>query len=140
MGFNDQIMPREGEFHKCIFLQSKNYKNLEIFGNHEEIYTQLTAQIGDRLHQKNIICTLCLRGWGFHAKPIFLCILLLPSCNSDSWRRYTLKYPCWCVEGKVGELFQSGGVSEDCLEVCFVGLVVGGNCMVPCCSCHMYGI
>ena len=27
----------------------------------------------------------------------------------------------------MGELFQSGGVSEDCLDVCFVGLVVGGN-------------
>ena len=34
---------------------------------------------------------------------------------------------CWCVEGKVGELVQPGRASEDFLEVCFVGLVVGGN-------------
>ena len=27
----------------------------------------------------------------------------------------------------MGELVQPGGASEDCLEVCFVGLVVGGN-------------
>ena len=33
----------------------------------------------------------------------------------------------WCTEGKVGELVQPGGASEDFLEVCFVGLVVGGN-------------
>ena len=51
----------------------------------------------------------------------------MPSCNSDSWGRYTLKCLCWCVEGKAGELVQPGGASEDCLEVCFVGLVVGRN-------------
>ena len=62
------------------------------------------------------------------SKPIFFCnILVLPSCNSDSWRRYTLKCLYWCVEGKVGELDRPGEASEDCLEVCFVGLVVGGN-------------
>ena len=33
----------------------------------------------------------------------------MPSCNSDSWRRYTLKCLCWCVKGKVGELVQPGG-------------------------------
>ena len=27
----------------------------------------------------------------------------------------------------MGELVQPGGASEDCLEVCFVRLVVGGN-------------
>ena len=27
----------------------------------------------------------------------------------------------------MGELVQPTGVSEDCFEVCFVGLVVGGN-------------
>ena len=59
---------------------------------------------------------------------IFLCnIFFLPSCNSDTWRRYTLKCLCWCVEGKVGDLVQPGGASEDCLEVCFVGLLAGGN-------------
>ena len=30
----------------------------------------------------------------------------------------------------MGELAQPGGASEDCLEVCFKGLVVGGNCLV----------
>ena len=49
----------------------------------------------------------------------------MPSYRLDSWRRYTLQCLCWC--GKVGELVQPGGASEDCLEVCFVGLVVGGN-------------
>ena len=34
---------------------------------------------------------------------------------------------CWCVEGKVGELVQPGEASEDCFEVCFLGLVVGVN-------------
>ena len=53
--------------------------------------------------------------------------LVLTSCNSDSWRRYTLKFLCWCVEGRVGELVQPEGASGNCLEVCFVGLVVGGN-------------
>ena len=68
------------------------------------------------------------QGLGFNARHIFFCnILFLPSCNSDSWRRYTLKCLFWCIEGKVGELVQPGGASEDCLEVCFVGLVVGGN-------------
>ena len=33
----------------------------------------------------------------------------------------------WFVEGKVGELVQPGGASEDWFEVCFMGLVVGGN-------------
>ena len=33
----------------------------------------------------------------------------------------------WYVEGKVGELVQPGGASEDCFEVCFMELVVGGN-------------
>ena len=62
---------------------------------------KLTAQIGDRLHQKNTLCTLCFRGQGFHAKPIFFCnILFLRSCNSDLWRKYTLKCLFWCIEGK----------------------------------------
>ena len=34
---------------------------------------------------------------------------------------------CWFVEGKVGELVQPEGVSEDCFEVCFMRLVAGGN-------------
>ena len=54
-------------------------------------------------------------------------IIVLPSFNSDSWRRCTLKRLRWCVERKVGELVQPWGASGDCLEVCFVRLVVGGN-------------
>ena len=88
----------------------------------------VTLQIGDRLHQKNTLCTLCLIGQEFHAKLIFFCnILVLPGCISDSSRRYTLKCLCWCVQGKVGELVQPGGASVDCLDGWFVGLVVGGN-------------
>ena len=37
------------------------------------LFVKLIAQVGDKLHKKNTLCTLCLRGWGFHAKPIFFC-------------------------------------------------------------------
>ena len=64
------------------------------------------------------------QGLGFHAKPIFFRnILLLPSCNSDSSGRCTLNF----VEVLVGELVQLGGANEDCLGICFVGLVAVGN-------------
>ena len=47
----------------------------------------------------------------------------------------------WCTEGKVGELVQPGGASEDFLG----GLLCGTSgrrklCMVSCHSCHIYGI
>ena len=47
----------------------------------------------------------------------------------------------WYVEGKVGELVQSGGASKELLR----GLLCGTSgrrklCMVPCRSCHIYGI
>ena len=64
---------------------------------------------------------------GISYKAYLFCnIIVLASCNSHSWKRYTLKCLCWCVEGMVGELVQPGGASEDCLgfEVCFVELVV----------------
>ena len=79
------------------------------------LFAKVTAQIEDKLHLKNTLYTLCLRGWGFHAKPIFFFdTLALPSPNSDSWRRYTLKCLHWYVKGKV-ELVLPGGASEDCL-------------------------
>ena len=49
---------------------------------------------------------------------IFFCNIFF--YNSDLWRRYTLKCLCWCVQGKVGELVQPRGASEDCFEVCLV--------------------
>ena len=61
----------------------------------------------------------------------------LPSYTSDTWRRYTVKCLCWCVEGQMR--WEGGVVIEDCLEVCLVGQVVGGKlCMVPGHSCHIY--
>ena len=36
---NDQMIPREGEFHKCIFSNLKTV-NIEIFANHEGMYIE----------------------------------------------------------------------------------------------------
>ena len=67
------------------------------------LLVELTAEIGDKLHQKNTLCILSLRGWGFHAKDIFFCnILVLPSYDTDLWRRYTLKFV-----GVLGERWES---------------------------------
>ena len=54
--------------------------------------------------------------------------------------RYTLKCLCLCIGGKVGELVQPGGASEDYLGLRLA--VVGGLvvCMLSCNSCHIYGI
>ena len=76
---------------------------------------------------------LCLCGWRFRAKPIFFCNIFF--YNSDSCRRYFLKCICCCVQGKVGELVQPGGSKW--------GLPWGllcGTSMIPCHSCHIYGI
>ena len=65
-------------------------------------------------------------------------ILFLPGCNSDSWRRYTLKCLCWGKGGRVSSAYRSKwGL--------LWGLLCGTSgrrklCMVPCCSCHIYGI
>ena len=89
--------------------------------------TLITVQIRDTLHKKNTLCIPCLRDWGFHAKLIFFCIILvLPSCNLGSWIRCTIKCLYWCIEGKVGE-FSLGEQVKECFEVAFVELVVGGN-------------
>ena len=78
----------------------------------------------------------------FHAKPILFCnILILPSCNTDSRRRYNLINLYCCVQGKVGELFQNSR-SKWGLPW---GLVCWTNgrrklCMVLCHACHIYGI
>ena len=101
-----------------------------------------TLQIGDRLYWKNTLCTLCFKDLGFHVKPIFFCnILVLPSRNSDSCRRYTLKCLCWCVQRKVGELVQTGGSKWGLPWGLLCGTSGRGKlCMVPCHSCHIYGI
>ena len=92
------------------------------------LIVKVKAQIGDRLHWKNTLRILCLRDWGFHARSIFFCnILVLPSCNSDSWRSYTLKCFYWCVGERWKSEFSLEEQEKDCFEVCFVGLVVGEN-------------
>ena len=53
-------------------------------------------------------------------------VLGLLSCNNDSWRRCTCTNVLLVCEGEVGELVQP---CEDCLELCFVGLVVGRICV-----------
>ena len=76
------------------------------------------------------------------SKPIFFCnILVLPSCNSDSWRRYTLKLSlleCW---GKGWRVSSAWGSKRGLPW----GLLCGTSgrrklCIVPCLSCHIYGI
>ena len=68
---------------------------------------------------KSNLCTLCLRGWRFHAKLVFtfniftgdfyfdalaIRLLDLPSYGPDPRRWYTLKGVCWCVKEVVGSL------------------------------------
>ena len=92
------------------------------------LIVKVKAQIGDRLHWENTLCILYLRGWRFYARSIFFCnILFLPSCNSDLWRRYTLKCFYWCVGERWKSQFSLEEQEKDCLEVCFVGLVVREN-------------
>ena len=105
-----------------VYILNKKFQRLcHVQPDLDILFVKVTAQIGNRLHYKNTLCT-------FSSKSNFFCnTIVLPSCNSDSWRRYTLKCFCWCVYGMVGELVQPGGASENYLEVCFVGLVAGGN-------------
>ena len=74
---------------------------------------------------------LYLRGCGFYAKSIFfICnIIVLLSYNSVSWRRYILKCLCFCASAwgsKLGLLCGTSGRRK--------------LCMMPCHSCHIYGI
>ena len=89
-----------------------------------------------------IYCALCLRGWGFHAKPIFICNILKGDLYTDAsitelfwiylvvsqtpWRRYT------CTNVFVGMRGRGGGVSSAWWQVrtalrFTLELVVGGN-------------
>ena len=58
---------------------------------------------------KNTLCTLCLRGWGFHAIPFFNCNIL-QGAISDSWRRCTCTNVLLVCKGEVGELVQPAGM------------------------------
>ena len=65
----------------------------------------------------------------------------LPGCKSYSWRRFTLKCLCWCVEGEMVEFIQPEG-SNWWLSW---GLLCGTSgmtklCMMHCHICHIYGI
>ena len=62
------------------------------------------------------------------------------SCKLDYWRRCTCRNVLLVCEGEVGELVQPGGMWG-----LPSGLLCGTSgtkdlCMVPCCSCHIYGI
>ena len=64
----------------------------------------------------------------------------LLSCKSDSWRRCTYTNVLLVCEGEVEELVQPGG-----MRGLPSGLLCGTSstkdlCMVPCRSCHIYGI
>ena len=67
-------------------------------------------------------------------------ILGLPSCKSESCRRYTCTSVLLVCDGEVGELVQPGGMWEQPW-----GLLCGNSgreelCMVTCHSCHIYAI
>ena len=66
--------------------------------------------------------------------------MVLLSCKSDSWRRCTCTNVLLVCEGEEGELVQPGG-----MRGLHSGLLCGTSgtkdlCMVPCRSCHIYGI
>ena len=84
------------------------------------------------LHLKNTLCTLS-KGLGISCNACFYlqylarclnygALLDLPSCKSESWRRYTCTNVLLVCEGGIGEL---GEVGNWGLEVCFVGLALG---------------
>ena len=84
------------------------------------------------LHLKNTLCTLS-KGLGISCNACFYlqylarclnygALLDLPSCKSESWRRYTCTNVVLVCEGGIGEL---GEVGNWGLEVCFVGLALG---------------
>ena len=96
--------------------------------------------------QRGISCKVYILLQYLELWPVHWCFdnrapLILPSCKSDSWIRYTLKCLCWCPEGEVGELVQPGERKW--------GLPWGLLCrtsgrrklyMVPWHSCHNFGI
>ena len=83
------------------------------------------------LHLKNNLCTLCFRGWGFHAMTVFICNILQSASITEVFElclviSQTLGHLAKCFVGMPG---RTGGYFSDCLEVWFVGLVVGRNCV-----------
>ena len=90
----------------------------------------------------------CLQPQGFHAMPFFnampfftelfqVCLVVSQTLGEGA----LVQMFCWYVREKWRSQF-SLMVCDDCLKVCFVGLVSGRKdlYMVPCHSCHIYGI
>ena len=78
-------------------------------------------------------------GWGFHAISVFICNILQGASITELFQiclvvsqnlgEGTLVLMCcWYVREKLGSQF-SLVACEDCLEVCFVGLVVERICV-----------
>ena len=67
------------------------------------LFVKLIAQIGDCIRNRGLhtLCTLCLRGWGFHAKHVFFCNIL----NG-----------CLYIDASIAELFQICLVVSQTLE------------------------
>ena len=78
---------------------------------------------------KNTLCTLCVRGWGFHAMPFFNCNILQGVSITELFQVYLVESQA-LGEGALVQMFLFSLVAyEDCLEVCFVGLVVERICV-----------
>ena len=102
------------------------------------------------LHLKNTLCTLS-KGLGISCNACFYlqylarclnygALLDLPSCKSESWRRYTCTNVLLVCEGEIEELVQPGSMWG-----LPWGLLCGTSvrkelCMVPCHSRHIYEI
>ena len=116
------------------------------------LFVKLTTQIG--YCNWKIPSAHCVSGVGDSMQCLFLfeisckvpqlhyrALLGLPSCESDPWRRYTCTNVLLVREGEVGELVQPGGMWG--LPWSLLNGTGSGRkevCMVPCHSCHMYGI
>ena len=94
---------------------------------------------------KNTLFTLCLRSWGFHAMPFVIVISckvsVLWSCfKSGSWRRCTYTNVLLVCEREMGELVQPSGMWGLPWDLLCWASGIKYLCMVPCHSCHIYGI
>ena len=98
-------------------------------------------------HLKNTFYTLCLIGWVFHANSDFFCNILngglyIGCLNTELFQIWLVvsqtlgegtlvQMSLLVCQGRAGGATSPWEASEDCLEVSFVGLVVGKIlCMV----------